>query len=178
MAFARVGGGAGIRSVRGGAAGRVVRCQRARSPVAAHAGSLRNPRERGHAPADTGRSRRAALSRLARALADRHITRLCGRRGRHSRVAGAWIQPARHQASPRGTGRRHARLARRPHRASRGRPVHGRGASPLRSGRGRAARRRQHRARPPAHGRVVLVKCSTGVDGSRSDRLPCPNPTL
>ena len=79
------------------ALGGVVRCGGPRPAVAADARPLRDPRLRGHAPADAGRSRRPALRRLARALADRRVAgrRLAGRRD--PRVAGARLQPARGQ---------------------------------------------------------------------------------
>ncbi len=56
-----------------GRAARVVRGERARPALAADARSVRDPRLGGDAPADAGAPRRAAVSRLARALADRRM---------------------------------------------------------------------------------------------------------
>ena len=103
---------------------RLVRRHRARPPLAAHARPVRDPRQRGDAAADAGRSRRPALPALARALADRGGSRGCHDRRGDRRVAGARLQPARRHAAPRGARCRRARLARRPDGAARRRAVH------------------------------------------------------
>src|SRR3954468_8278005 len=56
----------------GGRPARLVRRARPRAAVAGDARPVRDPRLRGDAAADSGRSGRAALGRLARALADRN----------------------------------------------------------------------------------------------------------
>ena len=90
-------------------------------------GPVRDPRQRGDAPADAGRARRAALAALAGALAGYGGSGGRLTRGRDPRMAGARLQPARAQLASRGSGDRGRRLAGRPHRAAGDRAVHRRG---------------------------------------------------
>jgi len=63
--------------------------------------SLAHPRLRGDAPADPGRSGRAALRGLRRGVPHRHRVRRRRRGGRGAPVVGAGLQPARPQPAPR-----------------------------------------------------------------------------
>ena len=152
---------------------------RSRPAVAPDARSVRDPRQRGDAAADAGRACRPALrargssgGRRAAALAAASPGDVI------RRVAGPRLQPARARAPPRGASRRGRRMARRPHRAPRCRPVHRGRAPELRLRRGRAPARRQRRARRAAHRRRVLGRGRPGADGSRRDDLPRPDPAL
>src|ERR687888_1996545 len=114
----------------GGAAPRVVRRARARPAVAADARPVRDPRLGSDAPADAGRARDPALPGVARALADGGGA--CGgvTRGRHPRVAGPRLQPARPEPPPSGEARGGARLAARSTGTAGRRAVHGGGRPP------------------------------------------------
>src|SRR5204862_8042142 len=83
---------------------RVVRSERARSPLAAHPGSVCGPGLGGDAAADAGASRRAQVSRLARTLADRGGAGGGSAGGRDPRLAGPRLQPARREPASRGAG--------------------------------------------------------------------------
>ena len=95
---------------RGVGAPRLVPRARARPPVAPDAGSVRDPRFGGDAPADAGGARRSAIHGLARALADR-------RRARR----GAARRGDPHMAGPRATTAGRSTSTRRP----RGSPYEG-----------------------------------------------------
>ena len=157
---------------RGGAAARLVRDRAPRPSLAPDSRPVRDPRQRGHAPADAGRAGRASVPRLARALADRGIARrsLSGRRD--PRVAGPRVQPPRPQPPSGGDAHRRARLAGRSDRAAGRGAVHRRCASLLRVRRGRPARRRERRACLAAHRPHVLGCGGSGAHGSRRDGLP------
>src|SRR5438093_10721688 len=86
----------------------VVRGERTRSPVAPDTGPVRDPRFGGDAAADAGRARDPALSRVARALADRRSPGGCVPCGRDPGVARARLQPPRTQSAPRSAHRRAA----------------------------------------------------------------------
>ena len=132
---------------RGGTAAPLVRARTGATCLASNHGPIRDPRQRDHAATDPGRSRRPALPRMARAVADGGSTRR-GRGGRgDSRLAGARVQPASRRAPPRGAGDRARRLAGRPDAASRRRAVHRSSDPELRLRRGRAAPRCQRRSR-------------------------------
>ena len=152
---------------------------RTRPPLAEDARSLRDPRHRGDAPADAGRAGRAAVPRLARALADRRGARRCTpsrdviREWQglgYNRRAVNLHRAARHIADQ--------RLAGRPHRAPRRRPLHGGrrgGVCVRRSGppRGHQRAPRAGADRPSFRARV-----RAGADGPRRDDLPGPHPAL
>ena len=67
---------------------------------------------------------------------------------------------------------RRARLAGRPHRASRGRPLHGRRGAELRLRRGGASGGRERAPRAGAHGARVRARARGRADGSRRHGLP------
>ena len=140
---------------RGGAPARLVPRKQAGPAVASNHGSVRDPRQRGDAAADPGRTRRPAIPRLARAVAERGCTRRC-RAGRGDpRLAGPRVQPARSRAPPRGPGDRARRLAGRPDAS-----CPGSGRTPRRrSATSPSARtcspRRQRRSGRAAHGPLV-----------------------
>ena len=162
----------------GESAARLVCDERSRPPVAADARPVRDPRQRGHAPADAGRARRAALPRLARALADGRGARGSRARRRDPRVAGARLQPARTEPAPGGPRRRRDRVAERPDRAPRRRHVHRCCDPPLRLRRRRPARRRQRRARASPDRRELLRCVGARAHGPRRDRLHRARPAV
>ena len=97
------------------AAARVVRRQPARPAVAPHHRPLRHPRQRDHAAADAGASRRAALRRVARGVADAREPRRGAAGRRAAALAGPRLQqPGAAPAGVRGGGRRRARADDRP----------------------------------------------------------------
>ena len=73
----------------------LVRPRGPRPAVAAHARPVRDPRLRGHAPADAGRARRAALRGVAGALADRRRRWRPRRSPSAGRVGRPGLQPPR-----------------------------------------------------------------------------------
>ena len=144
------GSSAGRPRPSGGARARarqVVPTPRPRPPLAPYPRPVRDPRQRGDAPADAGRARRPAVPRLARALADRRGARDGADGERDPRVAGlGYNRRALDPPSGRAV-RGRLRLARRPHGAAGRGPVHGRRTPPLRLGRGRPPARRERRSR-------------------------------
>ena len=140
--------------------------------MAADPRPVRDPRQRGHAPADPGGARRPALRRLARALAHCRGARIGVSGRRHPRVAGARLQPSRAEPPSRGVPCCARRLARRPHGAAGCRPVYVGGRPLLRVRRGRAPCGRQRRARSTTHGRRLRLGRRPGADGPRRDGLP------
>ena len=151
---------------------------RTRPPVAADARPVRDPRLRGDAPADAGRARRAALRALAGPVADGRRPRGREPIRRDRRMAGSRLQPSRRRAPPRRLSDRRRGLARRPHRAPRRRPVHGRGHRELRLRRERPPARRQRRPRRATHRAWLHRRRGAGADGSRCDCVPRADPAL
>ena len=140
--------------------------------MAADTRPVRDPRLRGDAAADAGLPRRAAVPRLARALAEGRRARCSVARRRDPRVAGARLQPARAQPAPRRARRRRARVARRPDRAARRRAVHrGRGPSFAFGDAGPAARHERPASRG-AHRTPLRPRLRPGADGPRPHGLP------
>ena len=131
----------------------MVRRKRPRPAVAADARPVRDPRLGGDAPADAGLACRAAVGGVARALADGGGAGGSVAGGRDPRVAGARVQPARAEPLAGGLRRRRARVARRPDRAPRRRPVHRGGGRELRVRPAGAAGGREHRPGARADGR-------------------------
>ncbi len=152
--------------------------ERARSALAEDEGSVRHPGLRGDAAADAGRAGGATVGGVARALADGGVARGRARRGGDRRLAGPRLQPPGGEPAPSGTGGRDARVAHRPHRASRRRPVHRGGGRQLRVRRRRAADRREHRPHPGAHRRELRCLLRAGALRPRRDRLPRPRSAL
>ena len=111
---------------------------RPRPPVAPHARPVRDPRQRGDAAADAGRARRPALPRWLERWPTVDALAAASPADVIRRVAGPRLQPPRAQPPPRRPHRRRARLAGRPHRAARRRPLHGRRRRQLRLRRERA----------------------------------------
>ena len=146
--------------------------------MAADARPVRDPRLRGDAAADAGLPRRAALPRLARALADGRLARRSVARRRDPRVAGPRLQPARAQPPPRRARRRRARVARRPDRAARRRAVHGGRGPIVRVRRRRPAARHERPAHRGAHGTPLRPRLRSGADGPRPHGLPRARPAL
>ena len=128
----------------------MVRRERARSPVAPYARSVRDLGLGGHAAADAGRPRRAALQGVARAVADRRDARRRDAGRRHPGVERSRIQPPCGQPAPVRPGGRRARrvsaAAGGAPEAARHRAVHRRGDRLLRI---RRPDRRSRHQRPP-----------------------------
>ena len=108
----------------GRAPSRLVRDARALSPLERHEGSVRDPRLRSHAAADTGRARDPALARLARALADTRCARCRDSRRCDPSLAGARLQPPRAQPAPRRVRDRRTGVAGGSHRPPRRGALH------------------------------------------------------
>ena len=136
---------------------------RARPAVAQDARPVRDPRLGGDAAADAGGSRRPALPRLARALADGVSARRCTGGRRDSLLAGARLQPASARAAPCGAGDRERRLAGRPDAACRA-----------------SARTRRRRSGTSHSGTTSCHTTSTLIasNGGRGTASPAPLPRL
>ena len=146
--------------------------------MAADARPVRDPRLGDDAPADAGRARRAALPRLARALADGRVARAGAAGRRDPLLAGPGLQPAGGEPSPGCAGDRGARLARGPGDLAGRRPVHRCRTGVLRPRGGRPPARRQRAAGARTVRRLVRRRLCAGAHGSRRHRLPGPRPTV
>ena len=146
--------------------------------MAEDARPVRDPRQRGHVPADAGGTRRAALAELARALADHRGARRGVGRRRDPGMARARLQPARARTPSRRAPGRGPRLARRPDRAARRRALYRGCGGVLRVRTPRPPDRRQRAPRLRAHGLGLLARRRPGADGSRQGDLSCADPAL